>query len=141
MDYHYLQNSLYQNAAMGITALKQVIPAVKDSGMKKILLGQYHGYQTQTELTSAQMRARGMTPEEPSASTKLMVRMSAAMKLRQDSSSENIAKMLIKGTNTGIVELTGKLNKTNSDFPEAVTSAKEYLRREQKYIESLKPYL
>ena len=47
MDYHYLQNSLYQNAAMGITALKQVIPAVKDSGMKKILLGQYHGYQTQ----------------------------------------------------------------------------------------------
>ncbi|MDE6592141.1 MAG: hypothetical protein K2K57_03645 [Oscillospiraceae bacterium] len=141
MDYHYLQNSLYQNAAMGITALRQVIPAVRDSGMKEILLKQYKGYKTQTELTSAQMKSRGMTPEEPSASAKLMARASAAMKLRRDSSSENIAKMLIKGTNTGIIELTEKLNKTTSDFPEAVTSAKEYLRREQSYIESLKPYL
>lgn len=141
MDYHYLQNSLYQNAAMGITALRQVIPVVRDSGMKEILLKQYKGYKTQTELTSAQMRSRGMTPEEPTKAAKMMVKASAAMKLRHDSSSESIAKMLIKGTNTGIIELTEKLNKTDSDFPEAVTSAKEYLRREQSYIESLKPYL
>ncbi|MCM1578433.1 MAG: hypothetical protein NC078_06515 [Ruminococcus sp.] len=141
MDYHYLQNSLYKNAAMGMTALKQVIPSVRDSGMKEILLKQYKGYKTQTELTAAQMRSRGMTPEEPTASAKFMVKATAAVNLKRDSSSENIAKMLIKGTNTGIIELTEKLNKTNSDFPEAVSSAKDYLRREQSYIESLKPYL
>lgn len=141
MDYRNLQNCVYRNAAMGITALKQVIPNVYNSGMKKILVEQLDGYKKQTALTAAQMKSHNLMPSFPPLSSRLMLKASAAMKLRRDSSSENIAKMLIEGTNMGIIELTANVNKSGSDSPEAVKAAKEYLRREEKYINSLKPFL
>lgn len=141
MDYHDLQNSVYQNAAMGITALRQIIPAVKDHDMKNILIKQYNGYKRQTEITAEQMKAKNMTPSFPPLSSRIMTKAMVSMKMKQDHSNQNVARMLIRGTNAGIMELTGTLNKTKCDSPEAIQSAKEYLRKEQRYIESLKPYL
>lgn len=141
MNYNDLQNSVYQNAAMGITALREIIPSVSDTGLKNILIKQYNGYKKQTELTAVQMKDRHMTPSFPPLSSRVMTKAMIKMKLKKDNSTENVAKMLIEGTNTGIMELTGKLNKTRCSSPQAIASAKEYLRREQKYIESLKPYL
>ena len=71
----------------------------------------------------------------------LMTFASVKLKMKRDGSSENAAKMVIKGTNTGIIELTETLNHTRCSSPETVQSAKEYLRQEQQNIEKLKPYL
>lgn len=141
MNCHELQNSLYQNAAMGITALKEVIPSVNNSEMKKILLKQYNGYKHTTEMTASQMKRENTTPSFPPVTSRLMTKAMINLKLRKDSSSHNVAKMLIEGTNTGIMELTEKLNRTDDKSSGAAKTAKEYLRREQSYIESLKPYL
>ena len=141
MEYGDFQNSLYQNAAMGITALKQVIPEVKNTELKHILIRQYNNYKRQTEITASQMKAKKLTPSFPPLSSRLMAKAGISVRMKKDSSTENIAKMLIKGTNTGIISLTGELNHTKCDSPEAVQSAKNYLRREQRYIESLKPFL
>lgn len=141
MEYSDLQNSLYQNAAMGITALKQIIPEVKNTELKNILIRQYNGYKRQTEMTASQMKAKNLTPSFPPLPSRLMTKAEISVKMKRDSSTENIAKMLIRGTNTGIISLTGELNHTKCNSPEAVQSAKDYLRREQRYIESLKPFL
>lgn len=141
MDYRQFQNSVYQNAAMGVTALKNMIPIVSDSNVKNLLIRQYNGYKAQKEMTACQMRKHGITPSEPSLMSRMMTAASVNVRLRRDSSAENAAKMAIKGTNAGIIELTEKLNHTSCGSPEAIQSAKEYLRREQKNIESLKPYL
>lgn len=141
MDYKQFQNSVYQNASMGVTALKTMIPMVSDSNVKNLLIKQYNGYKAQKELTAGQMKRHNFTPEEPSVMSQLMTRASVAYRMKRDSSAGNAAKMVIKGTNTGIIELTEKLNHTRCGSPEAIQSAKEYLRREQKNIEGLKPYL
>ncbi len=141
MDYKQFQNSVYQNAAMGLTALKTMIPMVSDSNVKNLLIKQYNGYKSQTELTAGQMKKHNFTPEEPPLMSRLMTSASVAYKLRRNGSAGNAAKMVIKGINTGIIELTEKLNHTSCGSPEAIQSAKEYLKREQKNIESLKPYL
>lgn len=141
MDYKQFQNSVYQNAAMGITALKAMIPKVSDSNVKNLLIKQYSGYKAQTEITAGQMKQHNLTPEEPPLMSRLMTSASVTYRMKRDSSAGNAAKMVIKGTNTGILELTEKLNHTSCGSPEAIQSAKEYLRREQKNIESLKPYL
>ncbi len=141
MEYSDLQNSLYRNAAMGITALRQIIPEVKNTELKNILIRQFQGYKRQTEITASQMKAQNLTPSFPPLSTRLMTKAGISVRMKKDSSTENIAKMLIKGTNTGIVTLTGELNHTKCNSPEAVQSAKNYLRKEQRYIESLKPFL
>lgn len=143
MDKYELRNSLYQNSAMGMTALRQVIPNVKDTSMKNILIGQYNGYRKQTALTAQQMKSENTSPEKPPLASSLLSQAMTAVKLKQDSSAHNIAKMLIQGTNMGIIEITEKINRASSDSSQgkAVKEAKEYLRREQGYIESLKPYL
>ncbi|MGN0637938.1 MAG: hypothetical protein ACI4J0_06170 [Huintestinicola sp.] len=141
MDYRQLQNSVYQNASMGVTALKSMIPMVSDSNVKNLLIRQYNGYKAQKEITARQMKERGITPTEPTFMSRAMTTASVNMQLRRDSSGSNAAKMAIKGTNAGIIELTEKLNHTSCSSPEVIQSAKEYLRREQKNIESLKPYL
>ena len=141
MDYKQFQNSVYKNASMGITALKSMIPMVSDSNVKNLLIKQYNGYKAQTEITARQMKQHNFTPEEPPLMSRLMTSASVALKIRQDNSASNAAKMVIKGTNTGIIELTEKLNHTTCGSPEAIQSAKDYPRQEQENIESLKPYL
>ncbi len=141
MDYHELQNSVYQNAAMGITALRQIIPSVKDHNMKNLLIKQYNGYKKQTEITASQMKAKNMMPSFPPLAARIMTGTMVKMKMKRNHSNQNVARMLIKGTNTGIMDLTGKLNSTHCDSPEAIQSVKKYLSNEQRYIESLKPYL
>ena len=141
MNNHELQNSVYQNAAMGITALKQIIPSVNDKGLRELLEKQYNGYKKQTEITARQMKANDQMPSFPPLSSRMMAKAGIAMKLRRDRTRGNIAKMLIKGTNNGIIELTQNLNHTRTSTPETIASAKAYLRREQKYIESLKTFL
>ena len=126
---------------MGITALRQIIPAVKDHNMKNILIKQYNGYKKQTEITAEQMKAENTVPSFPPLSSRLMTKAMVTMQVKRDNSNKNVARMLIKGTNTGIMDLTETLNRTKCDSPEAILSAKNYLRREQKYIDSLKPYL
>ena len=141
MNSHELQNSLYQNAAMGITSLKEIIPSVQDSSMKKILLKQYNGYKKVTEQTAAQMKQEKTMPSNPPLTSRLMAKAMINYRMKKDNSSHNVAKMLIKGTNTGIIELTEKLNKADDNSSEAAKTAKEYLRREQSYIDNLKLYL
>ncbi|MBP1547295.1 MAG: hypothetical protein J6A37_11940 [Oscillospiraceae bacterium] len=141
MDYKQFQNSVYRNASMGITALKAMIPRIPDSKMKNLLIKQYNSYKAQTELTASQMKRHSLEPVPPPLMARLMTTASVALKLKRDNSTGNAAKMVIKGTNTGIIELTEKLNHTTCGSPEAIQSAKEYLKREQKNIESLKPYL
>ncbi|MGN1107633.1 MAG: hypothetical protein ACI4RH_13385 [Huintestinicola sp.] len=141
MNYRQLQDSVYKNASMGVTALKSMIPMVSDSNVKNQLIRQYNGYKAQKELTARQMKEQGFTPSEPSLMSRMMTTASVNMQLRRDNSGSNAAKMAIKGTNTGIIELTEKLNHTSCGSPETIQSVKEYLRRQQKNIESLKPYL
>lgn len=141
MNYRQLQDSVYKNASMGVTALKSMIPMVSDSNVKNLLIRQYNGCKAQKELTARQMKEQGFTPSEPSLMSRMMTMAAINMQLRRDSSGSNAAKMAIKGTNTGIIELTEKLNHTYCSSPETIQSVKEYLRREQKSIESLKPYL
>lgn len=141
MNNSHLQSSIYKNASMGEMALRSLIPMVGDSRVKNVLISQYNGYKAQKEMTALSMKKMGLAPQGPSLMSQLMTSASVKLKMKRDGSSENAAKMVIKGTNTGIIELTETLNHTRCSSPETVQSAKEYLRREQKNIEKLKPYL
>lgn len=141
MNNGHLRSSIYKNASMGETTLRSLIPMVGDSRVKNALIAQYNGYRAQKEMTALSMKKQGLAPPKISLMSQLMTSASVKLKMKRDGSSENAAKMVIKGTNTGIIELTETLNHTRCSSPETVQSAKEYLRQEQQNIEKLKPYL
>ena len=71
----------------------------------------------------------------------LMTFMEATVELIKDNSPSNIAKMMIKATNTGIVELEEKLNDSAMIDKKVINLAKELIRMEKRNINELKKYL
>ena len=67
--------------------------------------------------------------------------MMSKMKLMKDSSSSAIAKMMIEGSNKGIIEITEKLNNYPKDDQEIVDLANKLLDIEQKNLDDLKDFL
>ena len=67
--------------------------------------------------------------------------MMSKMKLMKDSSSSAIAKMMIEGSNKGIIEITEKLNNYPKDDQEIVDLANKLLDIEQKNLDDLKEFL
>ncbi|MCC8043110.1 MAG: hypothetical protein LIO69_06325 [Oscillospiraceae bacterium] len=141
MEYRNLQNGIYKNAEMGITALEKIIPSVSNHNLKSLLVRQYDGYKKQAEKTTEQLKSESITPEKPPLSTTMMSKAGIAMKLAMDDSTSNIAKMLIQGTNMGIIELNKEINRTSEKDGQAVRSAREFLDSEQRYLDQLKTYL
>ena len=70
-----------------------------------------------------------------------MTFMEATMEMLKDNSPSNIAKMMIKSTNIGIVELEEKLNNYQNVDKKSRSLAKELLRMEKRNIDALKKYL
>ena len=64
-----------------------------------------------------------------------------AVSCAADSSTSNIAKMLIQGTNMGIIRLNKSLNAADDVSESARNEAVDMLKAEQAYIDKLKPYL
>jgi len=71
----------------------------------------------------------------------LMTFMEATMELIKDNSPSNIAKMMIKATNTGIIEIEEKLNNIEGIDKRTVKLGKELLAMEKRNINNLKKYL
>ena len=70
-------------------------------------------------------------------STKIMSEMS----MLKDDSSKNIAKMMIEGTNKGIIELTEHINAYDNNDAEIIVLANKYKDILENNIEELKRYL
>lgn len=136
-----LFNALYQNAEMGTSSIKKIYPKVQNSKLRNELRMQLSNYKNQTNMLTAQMRSQKLTPTPLPKMTKLMSSMGIAMKCAKDNSTENIAEMLIQGTNMGVIKINKALNKSNTAEPKIIQEAKNMLTREQQYIDNLKSYL
>ncbi|MGN0667445.1 MAG: hypothetical protein ACI4KF_13095 [Huintestinicola sp.] len=141
MDNAAINDSIYKTASMGITSLKKIIPDVQNHELKDLLVKQYKGYCRQSDSVCRQMKAMNHQPTPPSKAAELMTKMGITMNLMKDKSTPAIAKMLVKGTNMGIIELSTAVNHAGDCSPETVKAAKDYLHREQVYIDSLKKFL
>ena len=63
------------------------------------------------------------------------------MKTLTDSSTNMLAKMMIEGSNKGIIEITEQLNNYSGDDEEIRTLANKLLKIEQKNLDNLKKFL
>ena len=73
--------------------------------------------------------------------SKVMTYVMANLELLKDDSSSNIAKMMIDGSNKGIIEITKNLNSYTNMNSRIIKLAKKLLATEQHNIDELKIYL
>lgn len=134
-------NDIYKNAHIALQSISDVLPAVEDEQLKKELNYQYEGYEKAISMINEEMTKNGKTPKDMNPLKKAMLWSSIKMKTMMNSSRNQIAEMMIKGTVTGINELTAMKNE-NSNLSEDVKKCLDHLLQiEEEYEQRLKSFL
>ena len=134
-------NGYYKNASVGIDAIETILPKTKNENLSKELHKQMEYYKDQKTMLTEQMLQNNVTPESQGTMAKICTEMNVAFHSIGGIDTNEIAKLMVQGTNMGIIQMIQTMNKIK-DVPESIKrQGKEMIRREEAYIEKLKPYL
>lgn len=136
-----LLSAIYQNADMGCSSIEKIIPKIADNELRSEVTSQLRRYRRSYNRVCSELHAERTEPKKLNPFTKAMSDIGLAVSCAADSSTSNIAKMLIQGTNMGIIRLNKSLNAADDVSESARNEAVDMLRTEQAYIDKLKPYL
>lgn len=136
-------SEIYKNTKMGADSIINLLPKVKDDGIRSLMTMQLDGYERYAARAQAALEARGEEAKEENVMTRLGARMGMAFNTMLDSTTGHIAEMMIEGSNMGITDMTKLLNNfgVGNGDSEAVRLAREVVRFEEHNLEMLKPYL
>lgn len=132
---------VYKNAHIALLSISGLMPAVKDNGIKKELKSQYEGYEKFVGNVSSYMAENGIEPKEINPLQKAFMWSTIKMKTLTDKSRNRIAELMIKGTVTGITELTAMKNEKCNFSDDTVAFIEDLLTLEESYERKLKKYL
>ncbi len=131
-------NEMYKVVSMGIEGLNMVTDKVDDKALQKTLIDALKKYKIYLKDIEESMEKRKEEVKDISGFTKMANKVITEVEL-MDSDDKKIIKMLILGTNKGIVKLEELLNKdldsTEKSFAEKLLKLLEY------QIKSWKVYL
>lgn len=136
-----LLNYIYQNAKMGITGINDIQKYIEDIDLKNYALGQLSDYQKVCNEAIELLIQRGSKEKDINSFAKISSYIMANMKSMTDNSPSNLAKMLIEGSNKGIIEITKHLNEYQNISEEVKSLATNLLNIEEKNLDRLKKFL
>ncbi len=136
-----LLSGYYKNAAVGVDSINNLLDHVSDRGLRKELTDQRAYYESQkTELT-AQMAEHLQHPEEQGTLAKLCSDMTIRLHTMGGISTQEAAKLMVEGTNMGMVQLHQVINHNTNVPDEMKRQGARILKREQAYLDRITPYL
>jgi len=133
---------IYQNAEMGLVGIDKIIDKVENEDLEKLILEQRAEYHHIMEEAQDIYKKYGKDEKELSKLTKISSNIMTDMMLMAKKGETNlIAKMMIEGSNKGIIAITEKLNNFQDCDDEIKTLAEKLLATEQHNLDELKKYL
>ena len=134
-------NDTYKNAHIAMQSISDLLPEVKDEGLKKELNSEYKGYETHINDISAFMKEQKLEPKDINMFKKAIMKGSIKMKTIFDDSKNQIADMMLKGTAMGINELTQMMNEKDNLDENVCVLVTDLLKTEESYEKRLRKYL
>ena len=134
-------NDTYKNAHIAMQSISDLLPEVKDEGLKKELNSEYKGYETHINDISAFMKTHKLEPKDINMFKKAIMKGSIKMKTIFDDSKNQIADMMLKGTTMGINELTQMINEKDNLDENVCVLVTDLLKTEENYEKRLRKYL
>ncbi len=143
MEHHErcVLDGFYKNAAVGMDATNSILGKVQQSGLRDELCRQLKYYEAQKTSVRQQMQKYHMQPTEKGTMAKLCSNMSIQMRTLGGAKTSEIAKLMVEGTNMGIIQLTQVLHSYPDVADTLKRQGKEIVRHEEAYMERLKAYL
>lgn len=137
----YILNEVNKGIKMGMDSISTISEKVQDGNFKDDLLFQYDQYNEILNRVNSELKNYDDFPQELPPLQKVMGYMDIQMSTLNDKSNSNIAEMLIKGTNMGIIEGV-KLKNHNPDADVKIQNIlDDFIKYQENNVERLKKYL
>jgi len=120
---------------------RTILPKADHPALRQELCKQLEFYQTQKDTLRSQMQKSHVQPAEQNDMAKFWANASIQMHCLGGASSNEIAKLMLKGTNTGVIQLTQVLHGNPGISDQLKRQGKAFVRHEEAYMERLKAYL
>lgn len=134
-------NYIFKNAEMGIIGIDQVITEVENVDFERLLNEQRDDYEVICMEAKELLNEYNETSKHIGNMAKISSDVMVKMEMLKDKSINTIAKMMIEGTNKGIIEIQEKINNYDVENKDIVHLAKKLLKMEERNIEYLKEFL
>lgn len=134
-------NSVYRNAQMAYEASTDLLKHCRNNALGREISAQQRRYKTVASRAMRELARRGEAACEAPVYIKNMAKMGIAMKTAANQSSSNIAKIMLRGTTMGIIDMQRTVNRSHAAEHGIRSSAERLLEREQEFCEELKRFL
>ena len=136
-------DSLYKNVKMGADSIIDLMPKVKDNGMREEMTAELERYEKFAKGIRDILFKAGDEPKEESFMAKAMTKMGIEMNTMMDSTTSHIADMMIQGATMGVTDTTKLIREYENTAcsEEALALARETVKYEEESIERLKKFL
>ena len=134
-------NDAYKNAHIAMQSISDLLPEVRDEGIKKELEEEFKGYETHIDAVSDFMKENGIEPKDINVFKKAIMKGSIKMKTIFDDSKNQIADMMLKGTVMGINELSQMMNEKKNLDENVKILISDLLKTEENYEKRLRKFL
>jgi hypothetical protein len=140
MEIKYL-NKLYQCAEMGVVGINTVLDKAHKEEFRNILETQKEEYDHICDSIVTILKKYGCEEKKLGMMAKKSSEMMSEMKTKIDDSDSQIAKMMMEGSNKGIIEVTKIKNEYQGDDEEIKEMIDRFLATEQHNLDEVKKYL
>ncbi len=132
---------VYQNLDMGLIGIESIEEKIKSRNLSKVILSQKEEYAKLKKEMTPLCKKYDVEDKELGMFVKMNSDIMANMKTLMDSSDSHIAKMMIEGTNKGLISLEELLNNYQGKDEKITSMIKKVLIFEHSNYEELKIFL
>ncbi len=132
---------IYKNASMGIVAIDLILEKSKSKKISNLILMQKEEYEYISGEAKNLLEKKGYNAYNINAKDKLISRFMIYMKIKDPKNASVIAKMLIKGTNMGILDITDRINNYKISDKKVKNLAKTLKQILENNLEELKLFI
>ena len=132
---------LYQNVEMGVVGIEAIEDKIESRSLAKLILNQKKEYEVLKEKLVSLCSKYNVEDKELGSLVKISSDVMVTMKTLMDKSEHTIAKMMMEGTNKGLIQLEELLNNYQGKDEKITELIKETIDLEHQNNEELKIYL
>lgn len=133
---------IYRNAQLALTSISDILPEIEGEEIKEEILREHEEYERICSKAAHLAQKFDVELKEPNPIKKAMMWSAIKMGTANDSSSQNVAQMMIRGTVTGITSLKTSLTDGEKVMDEEVKQLlTELIQVEENFEQKLKTYL
>jgi hypothetical protein len=136
-----LLEKTYQNASIGITAIEAVLNKTPNQEFNSALYQQLRDYQEIADKSKKQLQMSGAEIKDNSFYEKALMKGNVKMNTLINSSQSHIAQMVIQGSTMGVTQMTKLLHASENADGVCTDIAREFVKKEESNIETMKKYL